>query len=41
MTADQEEAFKKQKAALVSSLNEAVKKCQDLNKLANALKALK
>ena len=41
MTADQEEAFKKQKAALVSSLNEAIKKCQDLKKLGDALKALK
>lgn len=40
MTADEEEAFKKQKAALVSSLNEAVKKCTDLTKLANAIKAL-
>ena len=41
MTADQEEAFKKQKAALVTSLTDAIKKCQDLNKLADALKALK
>lgn len=41
MTADQEEAFKKQKAALVSSLTEAIKKCNDLIKLADALKALK
>ena len=41
MTADATEAFKKQKAALVSSLNEAVKKCQDLHKLADAIKALK
>jgi len=40
MTSDEQEAFKKQKAALVSSLNEAVKKCTDLNKLANAIKAL-
>jgi hypothetical protein len=41
MTADQEEAFKKQKAALVSSLMEAVKKCTDLKKIGDALKALK
>lgn len=40
MTSDEQEAFKKQKAALVSSLNEAVKKCTDLAKLANAIKAL-
>ena len=41
MTADQDEAFRKQKAALVSSLNDAVKKCQDLKKLTAALMALK
>lgn len=41
MTADQDEAFKKQKSALVSSLNEAVKRCTDLLKLADAIKALK
>jgi len=41
ITADETEAFKKQKAALVLSLNEAIKKCEDLNKLVNALKALK
>lgn len=41
MTQDQEEAFKKQKAALVSSINEAIKKCNDLTKLTDALKALK
>jgi hypothetical protein len=40
MTADEQEAFKKQKGALVSSLNEAVKRCTDLKKLMNALKAL-
>ena len=41
MTADQDAAFKKQKAALVSSLTEAVKKCNDLKKIADAIKALK
>jgi hypothetical protein len=41
MTAEQTEAFKKQKAALVSSLNDAVKKCEDLKKIENAIKALK
>jgi len=41
MTADATEAFKKQKAAIVSSLTEAIKKCQDLKKLGEALKALK
>jgi hypothetical protein len=41
MTADKVDAFKKQKAALVSSLKDAIKKCDDLNKLVNALKALK
>ena len=41
MTAAETEAFRKQKAALVSSINEAVKKCTDLAKLAKALEALK
>jgi len=41
ITADETEAFKKQKAALVSSLNEAIKKCESLKKLTDALKALK
>jgi DNA polymerase III alpha subunit len=41
ITADEVEAFKKQKAALVSSLNEAIKKCDNLKKLTDALKALK
>ena len=41
MTAAETEAFKKQKAALVSSITEAVKKCADLAKLTKALEALK
>jgi len=41
ITADETEAFKKQKSALVSSLNEAIKKCESLKKLTDALKALK
>jgi len=41
MTADETEAFNKQKAALASSIKEAVKTCTDLNKLVAALKALK
>lgn len=40
MTADEQEAFKKQKAALVSSLNEAIKRCDDLKKLDAALRVL-
>lgn len=41
MTAAETEAFRKQKAALVSSITEAVKKCTDLAKLTKALEALK
>lgn len=41
LTAEQTETFKRQKAAIVSSLNDAIKKCQDLKKLTDALKALK
>lgn len=40
MTADEQEAFKKQKAALVSSINEAIKRCDDLKKLDAALRVL-
>lgn len=41
ITADETETFKKQKAALVSSLQAAIKACQDLKKLEKALIALK
>jgi hypothetical protein len=41
ITREEVEAFKKQKAAIVSTLNDLIKKCDDMNKLLEAVKILR